>query len=362
MTPVKRPATPELLTAPKVVLHDHLDGGLRPSTLLELAGDTTGADPGDLADRLHADAACGSLAGYLGQFHHTVDVMQTVHALRTVAHEAVVDLAADGVVHAEIRFAPALHTRGGLTAAQAIDAVAAGLATAERRTGVTAGLIVCSLRGDEAATEIAHAATGALGVVAFDVAGDEDIPLSPADRAATRMALEAGLGLTIHAGETGSVDSIARALELGASRIGHGIRLVDDITETASGYRLGPVAARAHRQRTTLEVCPSSNLHTGAVAGIDGHPAVLLRKLGFNVTINTDNRLFSATSMTHEMSLAAGAWGWTPATLADVQADAASAVFGPPAFRAGLVARVRQWWNASGRPRPPGTLRALDRS
>ena len=332
---------------PKVVLHDHLDGGLRPQTVLDLA-EASGyrglptSDPAGLR-RWFYQGESRSLPAYLEAFRQTVAVMQDREALERVACEAVLDLAADGAVYAEIRFAPMLHCERGLAPAQVIDAVLAGLALGSRRTGIAACLIVAALRQDPGSEEVAAAAAGyaGRGVVAFDLVGPEEGFPASAHRAACRVARDAGLHLTLHAGEAAGVASIADALGCGAERLGHGVRLVDDMT--VRGGRvvgMGAVAERVRSAGIALEVCPSSNVHTRAFPTIEEHPVGLLHRCGFAVTINTDNRLMSDTSMTGEFALAAAYQGFAVADLRAVTLRAVDAAFCDEAAREETRERV----------------------
>jgi len=307
---------------PKVVLHDHLDGGLRPETVLDLA-EAVGyeglpaGDPTALGEWFFQGES-RSLPRYLEAFRHTVAVMQTREALERVACEAVLDLAADGVVYAEIRFAPMLHRQRGLTPPQIIDAVLAGLDRGKRAGGIAAFLIVTALRQDTDSGEVAGLAAGFAerGVVAFDLAGPEAGFPASQHRAACRAARAAGLHLTLHAGEADGVASIADALGCGAERLGHGVRLVEDVTvRDGRVVGMGAVAERVRSAGIALEVCPSSNLHTRAFPTMESHPVGLLHRAGFAVTINTDNRLMSGTSMSREFALVAAHQGFTASDL-----------------------------------------------
>lgn len=297
---------------PKVLLHDHLDGGLRPETVLELAEQAgyeslPATDLEGLADWFDQSGS-GSLPRYLEAFRHTVAVLQTADAIERVAYEAVLDLAADGVVYAETRFAPSLLTAGGLDRHRVVEAALAGLEQGQDETGTVARLIIDAMRQDDDADEVAEVALRFRhrGVVAFDLAGPE---LGyPADRhlSACRMVREAGLGLTLHAGEADGPHSIWVALQrCGAHRIGHGVRIVEDIKRLEGEIaELGRLASYVRDRRIPLEVCLTSNLHTGGWTA-DQHPVGALHRAGFAVTLNTDNRLMSATSMTQEFALAA---------------------------------------------------------
>jgi adenosine deaminase len=331
---------------PKVVLHDHLDGGLRPDTVVELAaergyGDLPTTDPAALADWFDQGRA-GSLTGYLQAFVHTLAVMQDAGAIERVAYESLVDAATDGVVHLESRFAPSLLTAGGLDRMQAIEAAAAGFRRAERDTGSTWGIIVDAMRQDtdsEAVAEVAEAARD-LGVVGFDLAGPEVGHPASRHRAACERALEAGLGLTIHAGEAAGPDSIADALDCGAQRIGHGYRIIEDCTVSDGVIEsLGPVASEVLDRHIPLEICPWSNVHTGGLTMAD-HPLTQLADAGFVVTIGPDNRLMSRTSASREFSALVQHHGWGPDRIAAATNAAVDAAFVSASERARLADRV----------------------
>ncbi|RPF22475.1 adenosine deaminase [Myceligenerans xiligouense] len=329
---------------PKVLLHDHLDGGLRPETVCELA-DAVGhklpaAGPAALADWFAAAADSHSLVRYLETFTHTVAVMQTAGALERVAREAVLDLAADGVVHAELRWAPEQHLVRGLTMAQAVEAVQTGIddgvarAAAEGRS-IRAGQLLTAMRQADHWTEVADLAIALAGdgVLGFDLAGPEEgFPPGRHDQVWRHLAAHQ-VPVTIHAGEASGVGSVAEALSIGqALRIGHGVRIADDITYSAHGgtdgpATLGPVAHWVRDQQIPLEVCPVSNTQTGAAESVATHPITRLKELDFAVTLNTDNRLMSRTSLTHEMMLLNTEAGWTLDDLLDVTVAAAWSAF-----------------------------------
>jgi adenosine deaminase len=309
--------------APKALLHDHLDGGLRPQTIIELA-DEIGyrALPAERADELgrwFRDAAdSGSLERYLETFSHTVAVMQTTAGLRRVAREAAEDLADDGVVYAEVRWAPEQHTEGGLSLEQVVDAVLAGFrdgeqAAAARGQRIRIGAIVTAMRHAARSREIAELAVAYrdAGVVGFDIAGAEAGFPPTRHLDAFEYLRRENFHFTIHAGEGFGLPSIWEAIQwCGTDRLGHGVRITDDIDQT--GATLGRLAHYVRDKRIPLEMCPSSNVQTGAAASIAEHPIGNLRRLRFRVTVNTDNRLMSATSMTREMSqlVAAFGYGW----------------------------------------------------
>ncbi len=313
-----------VLRAPKVLLHDHLDGGLRPATVLDLAAESGYADlpasDADLLARWFAEAAySGSLERYLETFKHTVGVTQSAAALARVAHECAVDLAADGVVYAEVRYAPELHVQQGLTLNEVVEAVLEGFGTgvaAAAATGHTIriGVLLTAMRTATHSREIAELSVAYRdrGVVGFDIAGAEAGFPPTRHLDAFEYLRRENAHFTIHAGEAFGLPSIWEAIQwCGADRLGHGVRIVDDITIGPDGTPvLGKLAAYVRDRRIPLELCPSSNVQTGAVDSIAAHPIGMLKDLGFRVTINTDNRLMSGTSMSREMELASEAFGW----------------------------------------------------
>jgi adenosine deaminase len=332
---------------PKVVLHDHLDGGLRPETVVDLAqavgyeGLPT-TDPAALG-RWFFQGESRSLPRYLEAFSRTVAVMQTREALERVSSEAVFDLAADGAVYAELRFAPMLHRERGLTLSQVLDAVLCGLSRGSRQAGLPALLIVGALRQHPGSEEVARAAVAfaGRGVVAFDLAGPEEGYPASQHRDACRLAQGGGLHLTLHAGEAAGVASVADALGCGAERLGHGVRVVEDVTVRADRVvGMGAVAERVRSAGIVLEVCPSSNVHTRAFPSIAEHPIGLLHRAGFAVTINTDNRLMSDTSMTREFALVAQYQRFSIADLRIASLRAVDAAFCDPATREETRERV----------------------
>jgi adenosine deaminase len=272
----------------------------------------------------------GSLETYLQAFTVTIALMQTADALERVAYEALVDVAEAGVVHAEVRFGPSLHTAGELGRQRVVEAVVAGLRRGESETGTTWGLILCALRQMDDSEAVARLALQSrhLGVVAFDLAGPERN--YPPDRhlAACRLISEAGLGLTLHAGEAAGLASIATAVgQCRAERLGHGIEIIEDCrVEEGRIADLGPVAARVRDRRIPLEICIRSNLATKGWSP-DQHPVGLLHRAGFAVTLNTDNRLMSRTSMPIEFELAAAHHGFSTTDLAGVTRNALAAAY-----------------------------------
>lgn len=344
---------PEVLRAiPKVALHDHLDGGLRASTVLELAAgighELPASDPAALADWFFEAADSGSLVRYLETFDHTIAVMQTYPNLKRVAREWVEDQAADGVVYAEARWAPEQHLRAGLTLAQAVEAVRDGLnegmaGCAAAGRPIIARQLLTSMRHAEPTLAVAELAVAYRrdSVAGFDIAGAEDG--FPPSRFATvfEYLRRNNLQYTIHAGEAFGLASIWQAVQLcGASRIGHGVRLVEDITGGPGEWVLGDLANYILDRRITLEVCPSSNLQTGIADTIAGHPFGLLAELGFRVTVSCDNRLMSRTTLSREFGLLVDAFGYDLADLRRFTLNAARSAFHPYRQRQALIRDV----------------------
>jgi adenosine deaminase len=347
---------------PKVVLHDHLDGGLRPHTILEL-GEAVGhelpeTDAAALGAWFLQAASAGSLPRFLQTFEHTVAVMQTREALERVAREAVLDHVADGAVYAELRYAPEQHLAGGLELQQVVDAVQAGVedGIAEAREAgspIRVGVLLTAIRQESRSLEIARLAIAnrARGCVGFDIAGAEHG--FPPSRHAEAFALLRGalMPTTIHAGEADGPSSVAEAVGLGsARRIGHGIRILEDVQNPASDEpRFGTTAAFVRDNRIPLEVCPTSNVQTGAARSIAEHPITRLRELGFSVTVNPDNRLMCGTTTSLEMSRLVNQAGWTVDDLALATLDAAWSAFQPYDVREGLAEAVVTGFAAAGR-------------
>ena len=310
--------------APKALLHDHLDGGLRPSTVVELAADCgydgVPAADADSLGRWFRDAAdSGSLELYLETFAHTVAVMQTAEGLQRVARECAEDLAADGVVYAEVRYAPEQHLEKGLTLDEVVQHTLEGFRQGEsaaRAAGkqIRVGCLLTAMRHAARSREIAELAVRYRdqGVVGFDIAGKEaGFPPSRHLDAFEYMRAN-NAHFTIHAGEAFGLPSIHEAIAFcGTDRLGHGVRIVDDIHPGDDGTpQLGRLAAFVRDKRIPLELCPSSNVQTGAVASIAEHPFDVLARLRFRVTVNTDNRLMSDTSMSREMKALVDAFGY----------------------------------------------------
>jgi adenosine deaminase len=317
----------DIVKAPKALLHDHLDGGLRPETILELADAVGHPLPAGDAEALGAwfvaAADSGSLERYLETFAHTVAVMQTEAGLHRVAKECALDLAADGVVYAEVRYAPEQHLESGLSLDAVVDAVQAGFAEGSAEAAalgrpIRVGVLLTAMRHAARSQEIAELSVRYrdAGVVGFDIAGAEAGFPPTRHLDAFEYLQRENFHFTIHAGEAFGLPSIWQAIQwCGADRLGHGVRLVDDITGSpaAGDAVLGRLAAYVRDKRIPLELCPSSNVQTGAAASIAEHPIGLLHDLRFRVTVNTDNRLMSGTSMSREMTLLCEAfgWGWT---------------------------------------------------
>ena len=329
----------ELKAAPKVLLHDHLDGGLRPGTVVELAREIghvlPRTDAGELGEWFVESADSGSLERYLETFDHTVAVMQNAEAITRVASECVQDLAADGVVYAEVRYAPEQHLTAGLSLEQVVDAVHEGfehgMATAERP--IVARQLLTAMRHKARSMEIAELAVAYrdAGVVGFDIAGAEAGYPPTRHLDAFEYLQRENFHFTIHAGEAFGLPSIWQAIQwCGADRLGHGVRIIDDITVNDDGsVELGLLAAYVRDKRIPLEMCPWSNVQTGAAASIAEHPIGLLKKLRFRVTVNTDNRLMSRTSMTHEMHQLSEAFGYGLADLRWFTINAMKSAFLP---------------------------------
>ncbi|SDC84580.1 adenosine deaminase [Mycolicibacterium neoaurum] len=319
------PLTLDLIKqAPKALLHDHLDGGLRPATVLELAeqtgyADLPATDADELATFFRTAAHSGSLVRYLEPFAHTVGVMQTPEALHRVAYECVEDLAEDNVVYAEVRFAPELHIDGGLSLDTVVDAVLDGFAEGEKAAAgagrpIVVRCLVTAMRHAARSREIAELAVRFRdrGVVGFDIAGAEAGYPPSRHLDAFEYMRSNNARFTIHAGEAFGLPSIHEAIAFcGADRLGHGVRIADDITVADDGtLELGRLAALLRDKRIPLELCPSSNVQTGAVDSIAEHPFDLLARARFRVTVNTDNRLMSDTTMSQEMLRLVEAFGY----------------------------------------------------
>ncbi len=347
-----RPMTVDAIrSAPKVLLHDHLDGGLRPATIVELA-EATGyselptRDAEELGSWFIAAADSGSLVRYLQTFAHTVGVMQTRESLVRVGSECAQDLAADGVVYAEVRFAPEQHTERGLSLREVIEAVLDGFAAGSAAAAVAGHQIrvralLTAMRQAARSREIAELAVEYRDreVAGFDIAGAEAGFPPTRHLDAFEYLRRENAHFTIHAGEAFGLPSIWEALQwCGADRLGHGVRIVDDITLDASGRaQLGRLAGYVRDKRIPLEMAPSSNVQTGAAASIAEHPIGLLTDLRFRVTVNTDNRLMSGVSMTSEMAALVEAFGYDWARLQWFTINAMKSAFLPFDERLALI-------------------------
>ena len=344
-----KPTLADIRTVPKVLLHDHLDGGIRPATIIELAAEhgyrnlpTT--DPTDLAKWMVRGANRLNLELYLETFAHTVGVLQERDALERAAAEAAEDLDDDGVAYAEVRFAPELHLEAGLTLDEVVEAVLAGFEKGSAGRRIRIGTLVTAMRTAARSLEIAELAVRHrdAGVVGFDIAGAEagNPPTRHLD--AFQYIQRENFHLTIHAGEAYGPPSIWEAIQYcGAERLGHGVRIVDDIDTTdPDNPRLGRLAAYVRDRRIPLEVCPTSNVHTGVCASIGDHPIGLLGKLRFRITVNTDNRLMSDTDLSSEMVHLVDAFGYTWDDLQWLTVNAMKSAFIPFDDRLELINRT----------------------
>lgn len=347
-----------LRALPKVSLHDHLDGGMRPATVLELA-DAAGVevpetDAEDLTDWFAEKSDAGSLVEYLKTFELTVGVTQTRDALTRVAREFVEDLAADGVLYGEVRWAPEQHLTRGLTLDQAVEAVQEGIeegedAAQDAGRDIRVGQILTALRHNDRSLDLARLAVQwrSRGVVGFDIAGPEDGFLPALHREAFDYLAGEFFPVTVHAGEAAGLDSIRSALIDGrAVRLGHGVRLAEDLDVVAREgdevrVHLGDLARWVRDREIALELSPSSNLQTGAVAAwgtsLEDHPFDLLYQLGFSVTVNVDNRTMSRTSLTRELALLVEAFDYGLDDLEAFQLNAAAGAFLPLEEREELI-------------------------
>ncbi|WP_412541643.1 adenosine deaminase [Longispora sp. K20-0274] len=342
------PTYEDIRSAPKALLHDHLDGGLRPATIIELAGaighQLPATDPAELG-RWFVDAAnSGSLVRYLETFDHTVAVMQTADSLRRVARECAEDLADDGVVYAEVRYAPEQHVSQGLSLNEVVEAVLEGFRegtanAAARGRQIRVGTLLTAMRHAARSMEIAELTVNYRdqGVVGFDIAGAEAGFPPTRHLDAFEYLQRENSHFTIHAGEAFGLPSIWEAIQwCGADRLGHGVRIVDDIADG----KLGRLASYVRDKRIPLELCPSSNLQTGIADTIEQHPIGMLHDLRFRVTVNTDNRLMSGTSMSREMSLLVDAFGYGWADLQWFTVNAMKSSFIPFDERLVLINEV----------------------
>ncbi len=344
-------STDTIRRIPKALLHDHLDGGLRPATVIELAQDVAEVqlptqDPSELSDWFFQGANTGSLARYLEGFGATVPLMQTQESLERIAFELIEDLHAENVIYTEVRFAPDLHILGGLNLEQVMKAVLAGLRRGRDTYDTAFGLIVCSLRNQAPETSLRMAelaiAFRAEGAVAFDLAGDE-VGHPPKDHLrAFQLCLRENFNITVHAGEAFGTPSIWQAIQYcGAHRIGHGTRLIEDMV-IADGRvsQMGTLAQHVLDRRIPLEICLQSNVHTGATPSLEAHPFRHFYNEGFRVTLNTDNRLMSRTTLTDEYEVAHRTFGLSHDDLEVMTLNALKSSFTDYTQRVALIRRV----------------------
>jgi len=340
--------------APKALLHDHLDGGLRPATIVDLAAEygydglpTRDAD--ELAAWIRRGADRKSLELYLETFAHTVGVLQERDAIIRVAAECAEDLAADGVVYAEVRYAPELSTERGLTLDEVVDANLEGFmlgsrAAAELGHEIVMKMLVTAMRQAARSVEVAECAVRwrDAGVVGFDVAGPEKGYPPTRYLDAFEYIRRENFHITIHAGESFGLPSIWEAVQFaGAERLGHGVRIVDDITTLPDGsVELGRLAAFVRDRRIPLEMCPTSNVHTGAAASVREHPFDLLRRLRYRVTVNTDNRLMSGVTLSSEFAALDEAFGIGLGEMEWLTINALKSAFAPFDERLRLINEV----------------------
>jgi adenosine deaminase len=349
----KTPTSDQIKRVPKALLHDHLDGGLRPETIIELAQQIgykklPTDDPKKLADWFEESCNSHSLVRYLETFSHTIAVMQSKEAIIRVSRECAIDLARDGVVYAEVRGAPELFTEQGLTLDQVVEATLEGYKqgmaeAASEGNKIRVESLLCGMRQNNRSQEAAAAVVKYRnkGVVGFDIAGPED-GFPPTNQLETFEYLrKENAHFTIHAGEAYGLPSIWEAIQIcGAERLGHGVRIIDDIDFSGDKPKLGPLASYVRDRRIPLELCPTSNLQTGAAKTYSEHPIGMLAKLRFRVTLNTDNRLMSRTSMSNEMSECVKSFGWKFADLQRVTVNALKSSFIPFEERLEIIEKV----------------------
>ena len=349
----KTPTSDQIKRVPKALLHDHLDGGLRPETIIEIAQQIgykklPTDDPIKLADWIEESCNSHSLVRYLETFSHTIAVMQSKEAIIRVSRECAIDLARDGVVYAEVRGAPELFTEQGLTLDQVVEATLEGYKqgmaeAASEGNKIRVESLLCGMRQNNRSQEAAAAVVKYRdkGVVGFDIAGPED-GFPPSNQLETFEYLrKENAHFTIHAGEAYGLPSIWEAIQIcGAERLGHGVRIIDDIDFSGDKPKLGPLASYVRDRRIPLELCPTSNLQTGAAKTYSEHPIGMLAKLRFRVTLNTDNRLMSRTSMSNEMSECVKSFGWKFADLQRVTVNALKSSFIPFEERLEIIEKV----------------------
>jgi len=349
----KTPTSDQIKRVPKALLHDHLDGGLRPETIIEIAQQIgykklPTDDPKKLADWFEESCNSHSLVRYLETFSHTIAVMQSKEAIIRVSRECAIDLARDGVVYAEVRGAPELFTEQGLSLDQVVEATLEGYKqgmaeAASEGNKIRVESLLCGMRQNNRSQEPAAAVVKYRnkGVVGFDIAGPED-GFPPSNQLETFEYLrKENAHFTIHAGEAYGLPSIWEAIQIcGAERLGHGVRIIDDIDFSGDKPKLGPLASYVRDRRIPLELCPTSNLQTGAAKTYSEHPIGILAKLRFRVTLNTDNRLMSRTSMSNEMSECVKSFGWKFTDLQRVTVNALKSSFIPFEERLEIIEKV----------------------
>ena len=352
---------------PKVSLHDHLDGALRPQTIIELADeiglDVPTTDAEELADWFEDQSDSGSLVEYLKTFDLTTAVMQSAEGLRRVAKEFVEDLAADGVIYGEVRWAPEQHLAGGLSLEEAVEAVQEGIEEGEDavdRSGrdIRVGQLITAMRHADRSLEIAQLAVAfrGRGAVGFDIAGAEDGFPPSRHRAAFDYLASEFFPVTVHAGEAAGLDSIRSAILDGrALRLGHGVRIAEDLEVVQQQgdevlVTFGDLARWVRDREIPLELSPSSNLQTGAIAAwgksLEDHPFDLLYQLGFAVTVNVDNRTMSRTSLTRELALLAETFDYRLEDLEAFQLNAAAGAFLSVEEREELIELIGEGFDA----------------
>ena len=322
---------------PKVELHEHLDGGLRPETIIELAKERNitipSTDPVELKEWFKRGCIQKSLTLYLETFSVTLSVMQDKEALYRIAKEEILDLAKEHVVYAEIRFAPELHTKKGLNLEEVVTAVLKGLEAGRKETGTEFGLILSAMRNEDPSIslEVAELAVAFSdrGVVGFDLAGDECGHPPKKHIEAFNYIRSKNFNITIHAGEAFGLESIWQAIQLcHADRIGHGTRIVEDMTiENGELVKMGSLALYILDKCIPLEMCLTSNVGTGAVEDYESHPFPMLFKNHFRVFLCSDNRLMSDTNLTKEMTIAVEKYGFSIQDLEKVTINAMKSAF-----------------------------------
>ncbi len=341
-----------LAQCPKVLLHDHLDGGLRPETIIALAEemgyeDLPSKNKAELSEWMLNTAKQGNLELYLEAFTHTIAVMQTRESLHRVATECVEDLYNDGVIYAEIRFAPELFQERGLLLSEVISAVLEGLDSGMKGREIVVKAILCAMRSNTRSMEIVEIVSDFLekGVVGFDIAGPEiDYPPHLHLEAFT-YAQENRIPVTIHAGEAAGPEMIKEAVDVcSAGRIGHGVSVANEVTALESGFHLGPIASTVIEKGIPLEICPTSNLHTGVVDSFDEHPVDTLLRSGFQVSVNTDNRLMSATSMSNEFWECHNSFGWGWNEFKAITETSIHHAFLSPEEKNSIMKRIDSWY------------------